>query len=94
MAEVILTQKQHRVRCTDEKFLEAVFSSRTYADIAQKTGQKIGSTMTRYGKTKKLLAKKGIDIPEMQRKKSHRKVDKEAEMIAIVKRLKEHHNDN
>jgi len=94
MAEVILTRKQHRVRCTDEKFLEAIFSSKTYADIAQKTGQKIGSTMTRYGKIKKLLAQKGVDIPEMQRKKSQRKVDKEAEMIAIVQRLKEHHGDN
>ena len=37
MAQVTSMDKQKRVRCSDEQFLEAVFSSRTYAEIAAKT---------------------------------------------------------
>jgi len=44
MAEVTTIDKQTRVRCSDEQFLEAVFSSKTYAEIASKTGQKVAST--------------------------------------------------
>ena len=42
MADVNVVEKQKRVRCSDEQFLEAVFSSKTYAEIASKTGQKVG----------------------------------------------------
>ena len=44
---------QTRTRCNDEKFLEAVYSSKTYAEISEKTGQKVASTMARYARTKK-----------------------------------------
>ena len=57
------SQKQTRVRCSDEQFLEAVFSSKTYAEVAEKTGQKVASTMARYSRTKKALAAKGVDLP-------------------------------
>ena len=38
--EKISKEKNRRIRCSDEKFLEAVFSSKTYAEVAEKTGQK------------------------------------------------------
>lgn len=83
--------KKTRVRCSDEKFLEAIYSSNTYAEIAQKTGQKITTTMARYIRVKATLAKNGIELPKMERKKPERNVDKEAEMVQIVQRLKAHH---
>ena len=52
MAEITTLDKQSRVRCSDEQFLEAVFSSRTYAEIASKTGQKVASTAARFARTK------------------------------------------
>ena len=85
--------KQTRKRCSDELFLEAVFSSKTYAEIAEKTGQKITSTMARYARTKKVLSARGIDLPEMERKKPVKKVDNVENMLAVVARLKEHHKD-
>jgi hypothetical protein len=93
MTEVLTSHKQSRVRCSDEKFLEAVFSSKTYAEIADRTGQKVASTMARYSRTKKALASKGIDLPEMERKKPNRTVDSVANMAAIVERLKAHHTN-
>lgn len=92
MAEVIMSKKQNRVRCTDEKFLEAVYSSKTYSEIADKTGQKIASTMARYARVKKVLSEAGVSIPEMTRKKPVRTVDNIEEMIVIAKRLKERHS--
>ena len=92
MTEVVTSQKQTRVRCSDEKFLEAVFSSKTYAEIAEKTGQKVASTMARYSRTKKALASKGVGLPEMERKKPHRTVDSVANMAAIVEILRVHHS--
>jgi hypothetical protein len=91
MAEITVSRKQTRVRCSDQKFLEAVYSSKTYADIAEKTGQKIASTMARYARVKKVLAEAGVTIPEMTRKKPVRTVDNIEEMVAIAKRLKERH---
>ena len=85
------TGTKQRIHCTDEKFLEAVFSSSTYAEIAQKTGQKVTTTMARYLRVKETLGKRGIELPLMQRKKPERNVDKEAEMVQIVQRLKAHH---
>ena len=89
MTEVITSEKQSRVRCSDDKFLEAVFSSKTYAEIAAKTGQKIASTMARYARTKAGLAKKGIELPAMERAKPVRTVDNLEAMAATVRRLKE-----
>ena len=88
-----MIQKQNRVRCSDEKFLEAVYSSKTYAEIADKTGQKIASTIARYGRVKKALAEEGVQLPEMERKKSVRNPDNIKNMVEIVKRLKEHHSN-
>jgi hypothetical protein len=92
MAEVISTEKQKRVRCSDEQFLEAVFSSKTYAEIASKTGQKVASTMARYARTKTALAKRGIDLPSMERAKPVKTVDNVEAMIDIVQKLKQVHN--
>lgn len=91
MAEVTNTEKQTRVRCSDDVFLEAVFSSKTYAEIASKTGQKIASTMTRYAKAKKTLAAAGITLPEMQRKSPVRSVDNVQVMIETARRLRAAH---
>jgi hypothetical protein len=91
MAEVTSTEKQTRVRCSDEQFLEAVFSSRTYAEIASKTGQKIASTMARYARTKEALSKKGIELPAMERAKPVKTVDNVEAMADIVRKLKAAH---
>jgi hypothetical protein len=93
MAEVTTVEKQTRVRCSDEQFLEAVFSSKTYAEIADKTGQKVASTMARYARTKKALAEKNIALPEMERKKPVKTVDSVDNMAQIVQRLKSHHTN-
>lgn len=92
MAQVNTTEKQKRVRCSDEQFLEAVFSSKTYAEIAGKTGQKIASTMARYARTKLALAKKGVELPAMERQKPVKTVDNVEAMADIVRRLKAHAN--
>lgn len=94
MAEVTTAEKQTRVRCSDEQFLEAVFSSKTYAEIASKTGQKVASTMARYSRTKKVLAEKGIALPEMERKKPIKTVDNVEAMAEIVQKLRAAHSHN
>ena len=94
MSEAVKSQKQTRVRCSDEQFLEAVFSSKTYAEIAEKTGQKVASTMARYSRTKKALSEKGVDLPDMQRKKPVKSVDNVENMIEIVQRLRTYHSNN
>ena len=94
MAEVTTTDKQTRVRCSDEAFLEAVFSSKTYAEIASKTGQKIASTMARYARTKSALAKKGIELPAMERAKPVKTIDNIEAMAQVVARLKAHANNS
>lgn len=86
--------KQHRVRCSDEQFLEAVFSSKTYAEIAEKTGQKIASTMARYARAKSALSKRGIELPAMERAKPKKTIDNVEAMVAIVARLKAHHENS
>ena len=92
MAEVNTVDKQTRVRCSDEQFLEAVFSSKTYAEIASKTGQKVASTMARFARTKAALAKKGIELPTMERAKPTKTVDNVEAMAQIVARIKAHVN--
>lgn len=92
MTDIIFEKKQTRVRCSDEDFLKAVFASKTYAEIAEKTGQKIASTMARYSRTQKKLAEKNIELPKMERKKPEKHIDNVENMVAIVQRLKAHHN--
>jgi len=92
MAQVTSMDKQKRVRCSDEQFLEAIFSSRTYAEIAAKTGQKIPTTMARYARTKAALSNKGEELPAMERAKPTKTVDNVEAMADIVKRLKAHAN--
>jgi hypothetical protein len=92
MAEVTNVEKQTRVRCSDEQFLEAVFSSNTYAEIASKTGQKVATTMSRYARTKKALAEKGVELPEMQRAKPVKSVDNVELMVETARRLKAVHS--
>jgi len=92
MSEVSEPVKQSRVRKSDEVFLEALFSSKTYAEIASKTGQKVASTMARYARTKAALAQKGIELPTLERQKPTKSVDNIEEMAAIVRRLKAHNN--
>jgi len=92
MAEVTTVEKQKRVRCSDEQFLEAVFSSKTYAEIATKTGQKIASTMARYARVKAALAKKGETLPAMERAKPAKTIDNVEAMADVVRRLKAHAN--
>lgn len=92
MSDVVTAEKQKRVRCTDEQFIEAVFSSKTYAEIASKTGQKVASTMARYARTKAALAKKGIELPAMERAKPTKTVDNVEAMAEVVRRIKSHTN--
>ena len=92
MAEVTNVEKQTRVRCSDEQVLEAVYSSKTYAEIASKTGQKVASTMARFARTKSALAKKGIELPAMERRKPTKTVDNVEAMAEIVRRLKAHNS--
>lgn len=92
MAEVTTVSKQKRVRCSDEQFLQAVFSSKTYAEIATKTGQKIASTMARYARVKEQLAKKGESLPAMERAKPVKTVDNVEAMAETVRRLKAVHS--
>jgi hypothetical protein len=91
MAEVTTSEKQTRVRCSDEMFLEAVFSSKTYAEISEKTGQKISTTMTRFARTKKALSEKGVELPEMERAKAVRSTDNLEAMAEVARRLKASH---
>ena len=93
MAEVITGEKQKRIRCSDEQFLEAVFNSKTYAEISSKTGQKVASTMARYARTKAALAKKGIELPAMERAKPTKTVDNVEAMAETVRRLKAAHSN-
>jgi hypothetical protein len=88
MADVTTGVVQTRVRCSDERFLEAVFSSKTYAEIAEKTGQKVATTMARFSRTKKALAERGVELPEMQRAKPQRHIDNIDVMVETARRLK------
>ena len=82
-----------RIHCSDDLFMQAVFSSKTYAEISEKTGQKITSTMARYARIKSALASSGIELPRMERKKPDKQIDKSERLVQIYQRLKEHHSD-
>jgi hypothetical protein len=88
MAEVTTSEKQTRVRCSDDQFLEAVFSSKTYSEISEKTGQKLSTTMTRYARSKKILAEQGIELPAMERSKTHKSSNSLEKLTETALRLK------
>lgn len=94
MTDVVKVEKQKRVRVSDEAFIEAVMSSSTYAEIATKTGQKIGTTMARYNRTKEALAQKGVELPALQRAKPKKSVDNVEQMADVVRRIKEANASN
>lgn len=96
MADVVVENgvSQKRVHVSDEVFLQAVYSSDNYAEISQKTGQKIPSTMARYARVKKALAAKGIELKAMERRKPVKTVDNVEAMADIVRRLQEAHANN
>ena len=89
-----MSEKQTRIRCNDDLFLEAVYSSKTYAEIASKTGQKIATTMARYARTKKALLERGIELPEMERAKPQRNIDNIDVMVQTARRLQESRTNN
>jgi len=89
-----MKNSKQRVHCSNKKFLEAVYSSKTYAEVAQKTGQKITSTMARYSRIKKTLLKKNINLPRMQRKKKFGTLSDVDSMVEIVNKLKAQHFGN
>ena len=81
-----MRKKQNRVRCDEEKFLKAVFSSTTYHEVAEKTGQKITSTIARYNRTKKILSEKGIEFPVLKKQAQNM-----THTVEIINRLKKYH---
>ena len=87
------TTTSKRVRCSDDCFLEAVYSSKTYAEISEKTGQKIATTMARYLRVRETLAKQGIELPKMDRKKPVKSVDNIENLVATAKRLQSYMNN-
>lgn len=76
-----------RKHCSDKQFLQAVFTSTTYAQIADKTGQTESTTAARYLRIKKVLNVKGVSLPAMNRK-SKSEEDETDRLIGIVKQLK------
>lgn len=86
---VSVKTKQTRVRCDDERFLEAVFNSKNLREVAEKTGQKIATTTTRYNRTRVALTNQGIELPSMERSKPIKSVNKDENMASIALRLKE-----
>lgn len=86
-----MKDEKQRVHCSNEKFLEAVYSSKTYAEVAKKTGQKVTSTMARYSRTKKALLKQDIKLPRMERKRKFGTLSDVDNMVEIVNKLKAQH---
>jgi hypothetical protein len=79
--------KQKRTRCSNSKFLDAVFSSKTYLEISSKTGQKTATTIARYNKLKD-----SMDLPVIERKKRNRLKQKDIDSVkSIVLKLKEYY---
>ena len=84
--------KQKRVRCSEKRFLDAIYSSKTYAEISEKTGQKIPSTIARYARLKKSFSEKGVDLPEMKKKnRSIEDMNNKDDIIDAAKRLKNYY---
>lgn len=92
MAIVIFDKKQQRVRCSDEEFMQAIYSSKTYAEISEKTGQKLASTIARYARVKKQHQEKGLDIPSISTKVQDKDIKDLTKIVDISKRLKQYHD--
>ena len=50
--------------------------------------------MARYARTKKALAARGLELPQMQRKTPVKTVNNIENMVEIVQRLNAHHSNN
>lgn len=87
MKKIIYKKKQSRVRCSDEDFLKAVYSSKTYKEISQKTGQKIASTIARYIRMKQALIGEGIILPEIKRAKNKKEIKNLHKMKTLAGKL-------
>ena len=85
MADVMVGTKQTRVRVADEVFLKAALSSSTYAELAEKTGQKLNTVIARYNR----FREEDASLPEMQRPKTARKNAVKEDTAAIVRRIRE-----
>ena len=85
MADVVVGVKQTRVRVSKEVFLAAALSSSTYAELAEKTGQKLNTVIARYSK----FREEDSSLPEMQRPKTARKVSAQESTAEIVRRIRE-----
>lgn len=79
--------KQKRVRCSNKDFLDAIYSSKNYAEISQKTGQKIASTIARYSRLKKSMEKKGEHLPLMKRGKCSKPIKNLNKMKSLALKL-------
>lgn len=89
MAEVVTGVKQTRVRVSKEAFLEAAMRSSTYAELAEKTGQKLNTVIARYNKLKEEAAANGEVLPDMQRAKSQRKTSSQEDTASVIRRIRE-----
>ena len=76
-----------RKHCSDEQFLKAVFTSTTYAEIAEKTGQTEETSAARYLRINKALKLKNVSLPVMLRKKKSEE-DNTDNLVNIVTQLK------
>lgn len=92
MAEVITGVKQTRVRVSKEQFLAAAMSSKTYAELSEKTGQKLNTVIARYNKLKEEAAANGETLPDMERAKSQRKQASKEDTADIVRRIRANAN--
>jgi hypothetical protein len=84
-----MRKNKQRIRCSDKEFLEAVYSSKTYKEISDKTGQKIPTTIARYNRMKSSLEKQNQFLPSMERKKNTRNIKDLPFISKKIRQLKE-----
>ena len=77
--------KNARVRCSDEKFLEAISSSKTYEEVSKKTGQKLSTTISRYARMKVKLYGQNKTIPKLNNQKISQDHKKVKQLLLILK---------
>ena len=82
-----MNTKTQRVRCSDEDFLKAIYSSKSYLEISQKTGQKIASTIAKYSRLKKSMEKKGEQLPLMKRSRCSKPVKNLNKIKSLASKL-------
>lgn len=86
-------KRKQRVRCSTNQFLNAVYSSKTYEEVSEKTGQKISSTIARYSRIKKDMLSQNIMLPKIVRRKQNINSVSIPRINKIMKKLKEHHSN-